>query len=178
MKQLKGYYAYLAISGGMVLNLAVQGNWAFRMLAFALVAAGALSLQHVSIWFQRASIAADVKMVFSLALGPAVIPPGLLRTALECADIVVLLLTGCMLLMAVKDQMHRAENSVLPEWAVLVLWSAGSIITLLILPGWLNFEAQNIAVSAANMLTSLSYVLLIVEMFRAQRVYLQTEEQE
>ena len=177
MKQLKGYYAYLAISGGMVLNLAVQGNWAFRMLAFALVAAGALSLQHVSAWFQRASIAADVKMVFSLALGPAVIPPGLLRTAFECADIVVLLLTGCMLLMAVKDQMHRAENSVLPEWAMLVLWSAGSIITLLILPGWLNFEAQNIAVSAANMLTSLSYVLLIVEMFRAQRIYLRTEEQ-
>ena len=177
MKQFKGYYAYLAISGGMVLNLAVQGNWAFRMLAFALVAAGALSLQHVSTWFQRASIAADVKMVFTLVLGPAVIPQGLLRTVLECADIVVLLLTGCMLLMAVKDQMHRAENSVLPEWAVLVLWSAGSIITLLILPGWLNFEAQNIAVSTANMLTSLSYVLLIVEMFRAQRIYLQTEEQ-
>ena len=177
MKQLKGYYAYLAVAGGFLLSFAAKDNWALQMLAYGLISAGALSLQGVSRWYMRASVAADVKMVFSLVLGPAVIPVGLLRTVLECADIVVLLLTGCMLLMAVKDQMHRAENSVLPEWAVLVLWSAGSIITLLILPGWLNFEAQNIAVSAANMLTSLSYVLLIVEMFRAQRIYLQTEEQ-
>lgn len=178
MKQLKGYYAYLAISGGLLLNLAVQSNWMLRMIAFVLVAAGSLSLQRVSRWFQRTSIAADVQMVLTLVLGPAVIPEGLLRTALQCASAVVLLLIGCMLLMGVKDQMHRAENGVLFEWVVLVLWSAGSIITLLAMPDWLNFETKNIAVSAAKMLISLGYVLLIVEMFRAQRVYLQTEEQE
>ena len=177
MKQLKGYYAYLAISGGMVLNLAVQGNWAFRMLAFALVAAGALSLQHVSAWFQRASIAADVKMVFTLVLGPAVIPQGLLRTVLECADIVVLLLTGCMLLLGVKEQMQKIEHSTLPEWALLAVWSAGYILVLVSAPGWLNDYLFNTVWTLANSLISIGGVALIVEMFRAQRIYLQTEEQ-
>ena len=48
MKLLKGYYAYLAVSGGLVLNLAVQSNWMLRIVAFALVSAGALSVQAAS----------------------------------------------------------------------------------------------------------------------------------
>ena len=177
MKLLKGYYAYLAISGGMVLNLAVQGNWAFRMLAFALVAAGALSLQHVSTWFQRASIAADVKMVFTLVLGPAVIPVGLLRIVLYYIGLVPLLLTGCMLLLGVKEQMQKIEHSTLPEWALLAVWSAGYILVLVSAPGWLNDYLFNTVWTLANSLISIGGVALIVEMFRAQRIYLQTEEQ-
>lgn len=75
MKLLKGYYAYLAVSGGLLLSLAAQNNWALQMLAFALVSAGALSVQNASRWYMRASIAADVTMAFKLILGPAVIPP-------------------------------------------------------------------------------------------------------
>ena len=138
MKLLKGYYAYLAVSGGLVLNLAVQSNWMLRIVAFSLVSAGALSVQSASRWYTRASIAADVKMVFSLVLGPAVIPVGLLRIALYYIGLVPLLLTGCMLLMGVKDQMRRIEHSALPEWVLLVVWSAGYILTLLAAPGWLN----------------------------------------
>ena len=37
MKLLKGYYSYLAVSGGLLLGLAAQNNWALQMLAFALV---------------------------------------------------------------------------------------------------------------------------------------------
>ena len=59
MKLLKGYYAYLAVSGGLLLSLAAQNNWALQMLAFALVSAGALSVQNASRWYMRASIAAD-----------------------------------------------------------------------------------------------------------------------
>ena len=47
MKLLKGYYAYLAVSGGLLLGLAAQNNWALQMLAYGLIAAGALSLQGV-----------------------------------------------------------------------------------------------------------------------------------
>ena len=101
MKLLKGYYAYLAVSGGLLLSLAAQNNWALQMLAFALVSAGALSVQNASRWYMRASIAADVKMVFSLVLGPAVIPAGLLRIVLYYSGLVPLLLTGCMLLLGV-----------------------------------------------------------------------------
>ena len=108
------------------------------MLAFALVSAGALSVQNVSRWYMRASIAADVTMAFKLILGPAVIPPGLLRIVLQYAALVPLLLTGCMLLMGVKDQMHKIDRSALPEWVLLVVWSAGCILTLLAAPGWLN----------------------------------------
>lgn len=86
------------------------------MLAFALVSAGALSVQNASRWYMRASIAADVTMAFKLILGPAVIPPCLLRIVLQYAALVPLLLTGCMLLMGVKDQMHKIEHSTLPEW--------------------------------------------------------------
>ena len=177
MKLLKGYYAYLAVSGGLLLGLAAQNNWALQMLAFALVSAGALSVQNASRWYMRASIAADVTMAFKLILGPAVIPPGLLRIVLQYAALVPLLLTGCMLLMGVKDQMHRAENSVLPEWALLAVWSAGYILVLVSAPGWLNDYLFNTVWTLANSLISIGGVALIVEMFRAQRIYLQTEEQ-
>ena len=159
MKLLKGYYAYLAVSGGLLLSLAAQNNWALQMLAFALVSAGALSVQNASRWYMRASIAADVTMV------------------LQYAALVPLLLTGCMLLMGVKDQMHKIDRSTLLEWVVLVVWSTGCILTLLIAPGWLNDYLAPLAAKAANTLLPIGYVALIVEMFRAQRVYLQTEEQ-
>lgn len=177
MKLLKGYYAYLAVSGGFLLSFAAKDNWALQMLAYGLISAGALSLQGVSRWYMRASVAADVKMVFSLVLGPAVIPPGLLRIVLYYIGLVPLLLTGCMLLMGVKDQMHKIDRSTLPEWVLLVVWSTGCILTLLIAPGWLNDYLAPLVAKAANTLLPIGYVALIVEMFRAQRVYLQTEEQ-
>lgn len=177
MKLLKGYYAYLAVAGGFLLSFAAKDNWALQMLAYGLISAGALSLQGVSRWYMRASVAADVKMVFSLVLGPAVIPPGLLRIVLYYIGLVPLLLTGCMLLMGVKDQMHKIDRNTLPEWVLLVVWSTGCILTLLIAPGWLNDYLAPLAAKAANTLLPIGYVALIVEMFRAQRVYLQTEEQ-
>ena len=177
MKLLKGYYAYLAVSGGLLLGLAAQNNWALQMLAFALVSAGALSVQNASRWYMRASIAADVTMAFKLILGPAVIPPCLLRIVLQYAALVPLLLTGCMLLMGVKDQMHKIEHSTLPEWVLLVVWRAGYILVLVSAPGWLNDYLFNTVWTLANSLISIGYVALIVEMFRAQRIYLQTEEQ-
>lgn len=177
MKLLKGYYAYLAVSGGLLLGLAAQNNWALQMLAFALVSAGALSVQNASRWYMRASIAADVTMAFKLILGPAVIPPGLLRIVLQYAALVPLLLTGCMLLMGVKDQMHKIEHSTLPEWVLLVIWSAGYILVLVSAPGWLNDYLFNTVWTLANTCISIGTVALIVEMFRAQRIYLQTEEQ-
>lgn len=177
MKLLKGYYAYLAVSGGLLLSLAAQNNWALQILAFALVSAGALSVQNASRWYMRASIAADVTMAFKLILGPAVIPPCLLRIVLQYAALVPLLLTGCMLLMGVKDQMHKIEHSTLPEWALLVVWSAGYILVLVSAPGWLNDYLFNTVWTLANTCISIGTVALIVEMFRAQRIYLQTEEQ-
>ena len=177
MKLLKGYYAYLAVSGGLLLGLAAQNNWALQILAFALVSAGALSVQNASRWYMRASIAADVTMAFKLILGPAVIPPCLLRIVLQYAALVPLLLTGCMLLMGVKDQMHKIEHSTLPEWALLVVWSAGYILVLVSAPGWLNDYLFNTVWTLANTCISIGTVALIVEMFRAQRIYLQTEEQ-
>ena len=177
MKLLKGYYAYLAVSSGLLLGLAAQNNWALQMLAFALVSAGALSVQNASRWYMRASIAADVTMAFKLILGPAVIPPGLLRIVLYYIGLVPLLLTGCMLLMGVKDQMHKIDRSTLPEWALLAVWSAGYILVLVSAPGWLNDYLFNTVWTLANSLISIGGVALIVEMFRAQRIYLQTEEQ-
>ncbi|WP_417188712.1 hypothetical protein [Agathobaculum sp.] len=177
MKLLKGYYAYLAVAGGFLLSFAAKDNWALQILAFALVSAGALSVQNASRWYMRASIAADVTMAFKLILGPAVIPPCLLRIVLQYAALVPLLLTGCMLLMGVKDQMHKIEHSTLPEWVLLVVWSAGYILVLVSAPGWLNDYLFNTVWTLANSLISIGYVALIVEMFRAQRIYLQTEEQ-
>ena len=177
MKLLKGYYAYLAVAGGFLLSFAAKDNWALQMLAYGLISAGALSVQNASRWYMRASIAADVTMAFKLILGPAVIPPCLLRIVLQYAALVPLLLTGCMLLMGVKDQMHKIEHSTLPEWALLVVWSAGYILVLVSAPGWLNDYLFNTVWTLANTCISIGTVALIVEMFRAQRIYLQTEEQ-
>lgn len=66
------------------------------------------------------------------------------------AALVPLLLTGCMLLMGVKDQMHKIDRSTLPEWVLLVVWSTGCILTLLIAPGWLNDYLAPLAAKAAN----------------------------
>ena len=83
MKLIRGYYAYMAIAGGLLLGLVLQSNWMLNIVAYALISAGALSLQQVSRWFLRASIAADVCIGFEVVCGPAVLPPGLLRMVLE-----------------------------------------------------------------------------------------------
>ena len=46
MKLLKGYYAYLAVSGGLLPGLAAPNNRALQILVLPLVAAGALSVQN------------------------------------------------------------------------------------------------------------------------------------
>ncbi len=177
MKLLKGYYAYLAVAGGFLLSFAAKDNWALQMLAYGLISAGALSLQGVSRWYMRASIAADVKMVFSLVLGPAVIPPGLLRIALYYIGLVPLLLTGCMLLMGVKDQMHKIEHSTLPEWVLLVSLECGLHPRARQRPRLAERLSVQHRVDVGQYLHLHRHVALIVEMFRAQRIYLQTEEQ-
>ena len=103
----------------------------------------------------------------------------LMQTGLtvSLAALVPLLLTGCMLLLGVKEQMQKIEHSTLPEWALLAVWSVGYILVLVSAPGWLNDYLFNTVWTLANSLISIGGVALIVEMFRAQRIYLQTEEQ-
>lgn len=175
MKLIRGYYAYMAIAGGLLLGLVLQSNWMLNIVAYALVSAGALSLQQVSRWFLRASITADVCIGFEVVCGPAVLPPGLLRMVLEYASLVPLLLTGCMLLMAYITQMRDAGRGTLIEWAIFVVWSAGFILTLLMAPGWLNDMALSLIVTAVNTLTVLGYIALLADTFRAQKEYIRTE---
>lgn len=177
MKLLKGYYAYLAIAGGVLLRLVLPANWMVQVVAFALISAGALALQAVSRWFFRASIAADVCIVFAVVCGPAVIPPGLLRIVLEYAARLPLLALGCMLLLGYAAQRRHAGQGVLAEWIVLTVWSAGIILMLLLGIGLLNEVAFHLALTAANTLAALGHIALIVETFRAQREYLRTEEE-
>ena len=150
MKLLRGYYAYLAIAGGWLLRLVLQDNWMLQIVAFALISAGALSLQRVSRWFMRASIAADVCIGFEVVCGSAVLPPSLFRMALEYASLVPLLLTGCMLLLAYMEQMRAGERGTIIEWLIFVVWSAGFILTLLMSPGWLNDYALALVVTAVS----------------------------
>lgn len=175
MKLIRGYYAYLAIAGGLLFGLILQDNWMLQIVAYALISAGALSLQQVSRWFMRASIAADVCIGFEVVCGPAVLPAGLIRMVLEYASLVPLLLTGCMLLMAFMAQMRDAGHGTLIEWAIFVIWSAGFILMLLMAPGWLNDMALSLTVTAVNTLTVLGYIALLADTFRAQKEYIRTE---
>lgn len=175
MKLIRGYYAYLAIAGGLLLKLALQDNWMLQIVGYALISAGALSLQQVSRWFLRASIAADVCIGFEVVCGPAVLPPGLIRMVLEYASLVPLLLTGCMLLMAYQAQMRAAERGIIIEWVIFTVWSASFILTLLMAPGWLNDMALSLTVTAVNTLMVLGYIALLVDTFRAQKEYIRTE---
>ena len=171
MKLLRGYYAYLAIAGGWLLRLVLQDNWMLQIVAFALISAGALSLQ-------RASIAADVCIGFEVVCGSAVLPPSLFRMALEYASLVPLLLTGCMLLFAYMEQMRAGERGTIIEWLIFVVWSAGFILTLLMSPGWLNDYALALVVTAINTLTVIGYIALLADTFRAQKEYIRTEGNE
>ena len=69
MKLIRCYYAYLAIAGGLLIGLALQDNWMLQIVGYALISAGALSLQQVSRWFLRASIAADVCIGLKWSVG-------------------------------------------------------------------------------------------------------------
>lgn len=178
MKLLRGYYAYLAIAGGLLLGLVLPDNWMLQIVAFALISAGALSLQRVSRWFMCASIAADVCIGFELLCGTPVLPPGLGRMVLEYASLVPLLLTGCMLLLAYMEQMHAAERGTIIEWLIFVVWSAGYILTLLMSPGWLNDYALALVVTVVNTLTVIGYIALLADTFRAQKEYIRTEGNE
>lgn len=175
MKLIRGYYAYLAIAGGLLLGLVLQSNWMLQIVAYAFISAGALSLQQVSCWFLRASVAADVCIGFEVVCGPAVLPPGMLRMVLEYASLVPLLLTGCMLLMAYITQMRNAGCGTFVEWAIFVVWSAGFILTLLMAPGWLNDMALSLTVTAVNTLMVIGYIALLADTFRAQKEFIRTE---
>ncbi|MGO5028754.1 hypothetical protein [Candidatus Agathobaculum pullicola] len=175
MKLIRGYYAYLAIAGGLLLGLVLQNNWMLQIVAYALISAGALSLQQVSRWFLRASITADVCIGFEVVCGPAVVPPGLFRMVLEYASLVPLLMVGCMLLMAFMAQMRDAGRGTGIEWVIFVVWSAGFILTLLMAPGWLNDMALSLTMTAVNTLTVLGYIALLADTFRAQKEYIRTE---
>ena len=175
MKLIRGYYAYLAIAGGLLLGLVLPDNWMLKIVSYALISAGALSLQRVSRWFLRASIAADVCIGLELLGGTPVLPPGLGRIALQYAALVPLLLTGCMLLLAYREQMRAAGRGALAEWAVFVVWSAGWLLTLLMAPGWLNDYALALTVTVVNTLTVVGYIALLADTFRAQREYIRTE---
>lgn len=178
MKLLRGYYAYLAIAGGLLLRLVLQDNWMLQIVAYALISAGALSLQRVSRWFLRASIAADVCIGFELLCGTPMLPPGLVRMVLEYVSLVPLLLTGCMLLLAYMEQMRAAGRGTIVEWLVFVVWSAGFILTLLMAPGWLNDYALALAVTVVNTLTVIGCIALLTDTFRAQKEYIRTEGNE
>ncbi|MDO5141583.1 MAG: hypothetical protein Q4D31_01025 [Eubacteriales bacterium] len=175
LKLLRGHYAYQAIAGALVLRLAVPDNWMLQIVAFALLAGGALSLQQASRWFLRASIAADVCIGFALLTGAPVLPPSLLRIALEYAALVPLLLAGCMLLLGYREQSRALGRSTAPEWIGLVVWSAGYILALLIAPGWLNDRALALAVTLANTLTVAGLIALLLDTFRAQKGYIRME---
>lgn len=175
MKLIRGYYAYLAIAGALLLRLVLQDNWMLQVVAYALLSGGALSLQQVSRWFLRVSIAADVCIGFEVICGPAVLPPGIIRTVLEYASLVPLLLTGCLLLMAYMAQMREAGRGTLIEWAIFAVWSAGWILTLLMAPGWLNDYALSLVVTVVNTLTVIGYIALLADTFRAQKEYIRTE---
>ena len=59
----------------------------------------------------------------------------------------------------------------------LISGESNIILVLVSAPGWLNDYLFNTVWTLANTCISIGTVALIVEMFRAQRIYLQTEEQ-
>lgn len=181
MQMLKGYYAHLGIVAGVVVkliilqNAALAANWVVEMVAYAVIAACALSLQHASRWFWRASITADVLIGFTVICGPKILPPGLAAIMLEYAKMVPLILLGSMLLMGVAEQMRTAGNSTALEWVMLVLWSTGYILWLIAAFGWLNEYLFEQLLGVIRFLLPLGHIALIVDMFRAQLLHIRLE---
>ncbi|MDO4270306.1 MAG: hypothetical protein Q4C72_05180 [Eubacteriales bacterium] len=180
MKLIRGYYAFLAIAGGVLLRLAAAENWMLQIVAFALISAGALSLQRVSRWFLRASVTADVLIGFEVVLGPQVLPPGFYRIVLTELELVPLLLLGCMLFLAFADQMRAAGKPAAAEWVLLAVWSAGLILSLLtlLLGGWLTEPVSEAGFKIARLLLPIGHIALIADSFRAQKEYIRTEGNE
>ncbi len=175
MKLIKGYYAYLALAGGFLLNLAARDNWMLCVVAFALISLGGLSLREVSRWFWAAGICADVMILFEIVGAPGLLPPGLFAIVLRDLSLAPLLLLGCMVFRGVAGQMRQAGKSTLPEWGLLVVWSTGWILSLALRTGLLNEMVYPVAASLANTLTMIGYIALVLEAFRGQRAYLQVE---
>ena len=185
MNMMKGYGAFFAIAGGLVLRLAVSGgqmfgvgalagNYMLEVVSFALIAAGALGLQRSSPWFRRASIAADVLIVLTIAGIPNALPAAAVN-AVQTAALVPTVLLGAMLACAAADLMRAAGRGTLFEWGVLVLWSAGYILWLLLLvPVWT--EPVVLLGGRIGMIAlPLGHIALLLDVFRAQQQYIRLE---
>ncbi len=181
MQMLKGYYAHLAIVAGIVVklimlqNAVLASNWVVEMVAYAIIAAGALPLQHTSRWFWRASITADVLIGFTVLCGPKIIPPSFAVILLEHVKMIPLILLGSMLLMGVAEQMRTAGNSAALEWIMLVLWSTGYILWLILAFGWVNEYLFEQTLRVIHLLLPLGHIAVIVDMFRAQLLHIRLE---
>ena len=185
MSMLKGYYAFFAIAGGLVLRLAVSGgqmfgigvlagNWMLEVVSFALVAAGALALQKSSPWFLRASIVADVLIVLTIVGIPGALPAAV-TGAVDIAALVPTLLLGAMLACAAADIMREAGGGTLLEWGVLALWSAGYILWLLLfLPVW-SEPVVLLGGRIGVLVLPLGHIALLLDIFRAQQQYIRLE---
>ena len=180
MKEIKGYYAYLMIVGGLILSLAAARNWMLCIVAYALISGGALALSRVSLHYQWASIAADVLIVLQMLGRGAVAMFGdssrMAQLLLEVASLVPYLLAGCFLLLGAAQQFRAAGSGARLEWLLLVVWSASVILPLLLLlgGGLLNEWTFAYAAKAAGMLRPAGLIALIVELFRAQKEYIRT----
>ncbi|MDY3619411.1 hypothetical protein [Agathobaculum sp.] len=180
MKEIKGYYAYLLIVGGLILSLAAAQNWMLCIVAYALISGGALALNCASLHYQWASIAADVLIVLEMLGRGAVAMFGdssrMVHLVLETVSLVPYLLMGCFLLLGAAQQFRAAGEGTKLEWLLLVVWSAGVILPLLLLlgGGLLNEWTFAYAAKAAEVLRPVGLIALIVELFRAQREYIRT----
>jgi len=164
MGALKGYYAYLATAGGILLELCTGGSWVLRVTALMLVTAGAHSLRGVSRWYQRASVTADVTIVLEVVFGPKAFPCNMSAQVL-CA--LPLAITGCMLILGVRAQFTSGGRNTALEWVLVCIWGAGVIMPALCEMG--------LAFDHADALYAIAHIVLIAELFRAQKEYLSTE---
>lgn len=177
---VKGYYAYLLMIAGLILRLAGAQSALLQLAAYVLITVGALMLSQVAPSYRWAGVAGIVLVVLKLLDRGAVTLLGdSLRTAqllLEIAALVPYLLLGCFLLRGIAQQFRAAGESTTAEWLLLIVWSAGVLLSLLLYfgGGVLNETAFSYAAQAAGVLKPVGLIALLADLFRAQKEYIRT----
>lgn len=168
------YYAYLAIAGGYLLNLAGGqiGHAAVYIVAYGLIALGGIALRRFSPWYFRAAgaaLACSVLRLLQLALPVAALP-----FLLACGVLHVLVCLG------LAGQRKWCGLSPALEYVLLALAAAQSLGGAVLLTGLADgniFVFQNLLL-AANAGGVIFLIGMVFDVFRTQKLALRSEAEQ
>lgn len=168
VRLVQTYYAYLALVGGYLLQLAGE-SWQLGVMAYGLTALGGIALRRFSPWYTRAAGAALVCSVLQLGclLTPALSLPALLATGVLHAFL-------CLGMSAQRAQNGAGSALEYVLLALAAVYALGGAVLFAGLADGSRFVFENLLL-LVNTGGILLLIGIIFDVFRIQKLALKSE---